>query len=422
MVRWLAAMDFCCLGLIMLVFSMSLPNSSAIRTNLSSDSLATLPHANPIGQRMLQSETLFIIPYGKAPHQIYIHEEGPGEGDYMYIVPRMFRLLPDGKIAFFADREGGSALQVFDQQGRLTRFVAYPEGTGGDVVDIGADGRCYSVTRFMERHFHEALARAKEELEAQTGEPKEQEAEYQLIRSYLKVFYIKAPDGTIDTALLDKLHKDLFQTLKTLDGYFGIGDDIVVTDQGEIYLKCGFRKYGDIYERPKVMRLHPSEAPQIRDALGGGIIRLPNGSLGFIKRSEKTYGVAWEPAEVTIVDVKGQQVARFPIKEELYERGDIRRKLLLVRSDRLALLFRIDSIDDPDASYVCIRPKGLDIDEIWARKYSLVVLDSSGNVVFEDTVHCAYLSPYAADRQGNLYYLHFLPEGVAVKRVRLGEQ
>lgn len=151
-------------------------------------------------------------------------------------MPRNFRLLPNGEIAFFADREGGSALQIFNQQGRLVRFVAYPNGTGGDVTDIGADSTCYSFTRFVDSTFKEWLAQAAAEQEERAAATEKQET--QATSEFAKmpeVLFIKTPSGMEDPPLRDKLQKDLFHLLKQLNGFFGIGYNLIVTNRGEIY-------------------------------------------------------------------------------------------------------------------------------------------------------------------------------------------
>lgn len=88
-------------------------------------------------------------------------------------------------------------------------------------------------------------------------------------------------------------------------------------------------------------RLHPNEDPQIRDAFGEEIIRLPDGQVGYIRcEAVDNEDYFKRPTEVAVIGVDGQRLARFPIKKELHGRGIILfRQSVLVRHDRLMLTF-----------------------------------------------------------------------------------
>lgn len=125
--RWRFAIDCCGIAGLLLtsIQEKSLNARSFTPLNAVRHRSTGSPFYCPTLQRAASSESLFVIPYGKARNEIYIEAIGAGEGDGDAVAPSTFRLLPNGHLAIFRGREQGSALQVFNQQGRLLKPELY---------------------------------------------------------------------------------------------------------------------------------------------------------------------------------------------------------------------------------------------------------------------------------------------------------
>jgi hypothetical protein len=243
------------------------------------------------------------------------------------------------------------------------------------------------------------------------------------------VLWVLDRQGKEDKTLRDKLQNDLYEMLKQHE-FTDFGDQFVVTDDDELYITLTSPVRSDGVVVPQVMRLHPTEAPSLRDGIDV-ICRLPNGKLAhFIWHGDD----GLRPRRLEVRSADGRRIAEFTIPESLYQRGllpflgESEDKPVLVRSDRLAMLFfekrRPSDDEEPPKDEVRYRLEGLD-EEFIFRRYHLVVLDPSGRIVFEDTLYGVYRNYITklmdADRDGNLYYLNFTPKGLEVKRVCFGE-
>jgi hypothetical protein len=372
-----------------------------------------------------QSQTLFRLRYGKENDQIHLHcgvEWGSCD------TPRTFRLMPDGRIAILANRMTAGALQLFDLQGRLVKYVPYEEKVGSGylydftLVDIGGDGKVYRVRRFLDLDF-DRWRFGDVVVYDENGEPTKKEEPEQLPN----VLWVLDRQGKEDNTLRDKLQNDLYEMLKR-HGLTSFGDQFVVTDDDELYIVLTSPERSDGVVVRQVMRLHPTEAPSLRDGIDV-ICRLPNGKLAYFMWLG--VGDALRPRRLEVISADGRRIAEFTIPESLYQRGLLARvgdsedKPVLVRSDRLAMLFfeerRPSDDEEPPKDRAQFRLEGLD-EEFSFRRYHLVVLDPSGRIVFEDTLYGGYIARLMdADRDGNLYYLNYTPRGVEVKRVSFGE-
>jgi hypothetical protein len=388
-----------------------------------------------------QSQTLFLLRYGKKNDQIYLHYKEVG-CDYSYSTPRTFRVMPNGHIAILANRMTAGALQLFDLQGRLVKYVPYEENVGSGplydltLVDIGGDGKVYRVRRFLYDEF-QSWRFGDVVVYDENGEPTKKEEPEQLPN----VLWVLDRQGKEDKTLRDKLQNDLYEMLKRHEVNF-FGDQFVVTDDDELYIALSSPARSDGLHRLQVMRLHPTEAPSLREGIEviesdssrknfdiDVICRLPNGKLAhFIWLGGDDY---MRPRRLEVIGADGRRIAEFTIPESLYQRGLLPRlgnsedKPVLVRSDRLAMLFFEERrpLDDEETpkDRAQFRLEGLD-EEFTFRRYYLVVLDPSGRIVFEDRLYGGYIARLMdADRDGNLYYLNFTPKGVEVKRVSFGE-
>lgn len=427
--QWLWAISFCAVGALLLTGAMSKLSARveavsaptrhfSLRSPGSEYSLTFLPQSG------LRSETLFVIPYGKAKGQIYIHEEGLGEGEFWVLGPKTFRVLPNGNFAILGSTETGCALQIFDQQGRLVKYVPYKEPCGSGKTVIGADARSYTIYQILNDEFQLWL-RGNSAVEEGNEKPAEDVSESPKLPNRL---FVRNAEGEEDIVLRDKLQHDFYQTL-IKHGFTDAGCDVVVTDQGEVYVELTSPLQPEGYSLYQVIRLHPNEEPKLLsgDELPGWIIPLPGGKLGYLAVDGQN---AYKPTAVEIWNAARQQLGRFVIDEAFYKKGLLprladgtSREPVLVRRDRLALLFfeesRPDGSGDP-ARFVAFRPESLD-SEVSARRYFLVVLEPSGKVVFEDTLYGGYFNRLCdADTKGNLYYLNFTKRGVEVKRVSFG--
>lgn len=431
--QWLWAIGFCAAGTLLLTGAIGKLSTrmEAVRAptrHLSLRSLSSEHSLTFLPQSGLRSETLFVIPYGKTKGQIYIHQEGPGEGDFLVAGPKTFRVLPNGNFAILGDTaETSCALQIFDQQGRLVKYVPYKEPCGGGktvITVIGGDAKSYTVYQILDHEFQLWL-RGDSGIGAGDEKAAESVPEHSKLPNRL---FVRNAAGEEDIALRDKLQHDFYQTL-IKHGFTGAGDDVVVTDQGELYVELTSPLQPEGYTLYQVIRLHPSEEPKLLsgDELPGWIIQLPGGKLGYLAVDGQD---AYKPTAVEIWSAARQRLGRFVIDEAFYKKGLLPRlgigrpdDPVLIHRDRLALLFfevsRPDGSGDP-SRFVNFRPESLD-SEVPVRRYFLVVVEPSGKVVFEDTIYGGYFNRLCdADTEGNLYYLNFTAKGVEVKRVSFG--
>lgn len=424
--QWLWAISFWVAGTLLLTGAIGKLSTreEAVRASTRHLSLRSLSSEHPLTflpQSGLRSETLFVIPYGKAKGQIYIYQEGLGEGEFWVVRPKTFRVLPNGNFAILGGRETGCVLQIFDQQGRLVKYVPYKEPCGSGKTVIGADARSYTVYQILDHEFQLWLRG-----DSMVGESDEKGAERVAERPKLPDrLFVRNAEGEEDIVLRDKLQHDFYQTL-IKHGFTGAGDDVVVTDQGELYVELTSPLQPEGYTLYQVIRLHPSEEPKLLsgDELLGWIIQLPGGKLGYLAGEGQD---VYKPTAVEIWNATHQRLGRFVIDEAFYKKGLLPRlgistldDPVLVRQDRLALLFfeepRPDGSGDP-SRFVKFRPESLD-SEVSARRYFLVVVEPSGKVVYEDTIYGGYFNRLCdADTEGNLYYLNFTEKGVEVRRV-----
>jgi hypothetical protein len=114
-----------------------------------------------------------------------------------------------------------------------------------------------------------------------------------------------------------------------------------------------------------------------------------------------------------------EHLAQFKIPDSIYKKGNLilgdgeSPDPVLVRADRLVLLLRDDSLQSDGSRKTLATVNGIPI-----YPYSLVVLDSSGAVVFEESFGAIGMQRLCdTDGRGNLYYLNFMKEGVEVRRV-----
>jgi hypothetical protein len=171
----------------------------------------------------------------------------------------------------------------------------------------------------------------------------------------------------------------------------------------------------------RLARLRPSGEKQTLTAPGRPPIRLYDGSIGYLQASRREEGDSEQVSEVRIVREDVSVLARFKIPVSVREKGRVvlgdysTPDPILVSPNRLALLVCDYSYDDN--GYKSIeKVRGV---RMW-RQY-LIVLDPSGEVVFEEPIMTVGEMQHLwdTDGKGNLYYLNFTNEGVEVRRVSL---
>jgi hypothetical protein len=405
-----ALLSFCTLGAVY-VFTAMVPSKSTE---------PPLPHT----QQQRTSELLFFIPYGEQDIEIYIEPAtGPGEGDGIgQTTPVAFRRLADGNLMIVGGRKGGLAAQVFDQSGKLVRFVRYEWGMPDhDLLYLTGDGSLYILRRilFDNRAINSGIVVQSDSTDVQDidvqGNPvPEQPAEHP---SYLVIF---DPDGKRNGELASRFIEQLVELVNNED-FDSIGGGLAVTTTGEVLVEYATPVQPEGYALVRLARLRTSGEKQTLTAPGRPPIRLYDGSIGYLQASPREEGDSEQVSEVRIVREDVSVLARFKIPVSVREKGRVvlgdysTPDPILVSPNRLALLVCDYSYDDN--GYKSIeKVRGV---RMW-RQY-LIVLDPSGEVVFEEPIMTVGEMQHLCDTdgKGNLYYLNFTNEGVEVRRVSL---
>ncbi len=349
------------------------------------------------------SKKLFIIPYGEAPNQIYLESpEGPGEGENIWaIVPVTFRVLHDGNLVIVGGRHKHLTAQLFDLRGQLVRFTEYEHARSLDneLLDIGVDGRLYICRRLLMQDLQHTFQTEQDRPSAN------------------QLLFIGNLDGTTNRNLCDKLQSDLCKVVES-NKFEMLGIDLVVSNTADVFVSlCSPLQAGEPCHY-QLVRLHPLENPKLLSAPPGmPAVRLYDGSIGYLqyKVSEKQQVASG----VKILREDGTILAEFEIPDSVYKKGNLilgdggSPDPVLVRADRLVLLLQDDSLQSDGSRKTLVTVNGIPI-----YPYSLVVLDSSGAVVFEESFGAIGMQRLCdTDGKGNLYYLNFTKEGVEVRRV-----
>jgi hypothetical protein len=358
---------------------------------------------NRFASQQVSSEKLFVIPYGEAPNQIYLKSpDGPGEGENIWaIVPATFRILPNGNLVIVGGRHKHLAAQLFDLRGQLVRFTEYEhaDSLDNELIDIGVDGSLYICRRLLMLDLQHIF-------QTEQNRP--------LLNQLL---FIGNLDGTTNRNLRDKLQSDLYQVIE-INKFEMLGLDLVVSNTAEVFVSlCSSLQAGEPCHY-QLVQLHPREEPKLLAAPPGmPAIRLYDGSIGYLQ-----YKVSEEQqiaSGVKILRADGTILAQFKIPDSIYKKGNLilgdgeSPDPVLVRADRLVLLLRDDSLQSDGSRKTLATVNGIPI-----YPYSLVVLDSSGAVVFEESFGAIGMQRLCdTDGRGNLYYFNFMKEGVEVRRV-----